>query len=49
MAAKDAQAAAESEAACHEFLAEHGRSGVFTADSLIVLNDGVPVSEYGIC
>ena len=38
---------AESEAACHAFLAEHGKTGIFTTDSLIVLREGIPVAEYG--
>jgi hypothetical protein len=46
-AARDAQAVVESEAACYSFLAEHGKTGVFTADSLIVLLEGIPVGEYG--
>jgi hypothetical protein len=46
-AARGVQAVAESEAACHAFLAKHGKSGVFTADSLIVFREGIPVAEYG--
>ena len=45
--AKDARAVAESEAACHAFLAEHGKTGVFIGESLVVLSDGVPIAEYG--
>lgn len=43
----DAQVVAASEAACHAFQTEHGKTGIFTADSLIVLRDGIPVAEYG--
>jgi hypothetical protein len=48
MEAKDVQAVAESEAACHEFLADAGYTGSFSSTSLLVFSEAQLIAEYGV-